>query len=181
MPLVVFDLDGCLVDSRRVVRDAYKWAGVDAPENVLEFEGIDWIVEQLDPASEIVAQDIRRAKAVRYLETIGDAKVLPPYPVACVLKRRGHTCVVLSGAPIGAIHQVQMHHRWTWPFVAGLDGCRTTAKQVALQSMARDLHPNDVPVYVDDQKVRVPKPWRFVHYIGQTEEELMEEITWTSA
>lgn len=180
MSLVAFDLDGVLVDSVQVVRDAYLGAGVEAPENIFALEGVDWITPQLDPDygddNTLVIRDIRRMKNVKYLRDIGKARLLPPYRVARRLRRSGHTCVILSGAPVGAIDQVQRRHGWTWPFVAGMDGLRTSVKQTIMLSLARDLGPQERPVYVDDQEVMVPEPWRLVWYRGQSEDELMEEM-----
>jgi hypothetical protein len=169
IPLVVFDLDGCLIDSAELIRASYRSAGVDPPGNILACEGSDWLLQQVGIRR---VNTVRRAKDAAYQQGLRDRKFawLPPYYAARRL--RLFEPAVLSGAPVGSI-DIVASSQWQWPFTMSKDGLRTPAKMRLLGELASE------GVYVDDQRrfINLPIGWRFVHYHGQGVAQLYQEIT----
>jgi hypothetical protein len=176
MPVAVFDLDGVLIDSKRIVIDAYRDAGVEAPDNILACEGVEWGQ---------VTHHQRTIKNIRYVTRIGTETItwLPPLQVAGILKELGNwMTIVMSGAPHGTL-SVLRKRSVAWPFRYGYDGLKTPDKMRKIASYATVTLPGrscaDVRgVYVDDNDrfISLPGGWRFIHYTGQPAEELLKEI-----
>lgn len=173
---VVFDLDGCLIDTTELIKQSYQAAGVTPPDDVLNHEGHQWLIDQCTRDKKDV-DEVYAAKNAHYLSGIaGDAPVmsLPPWDAAEHLRTQGHHVFILSGAPRGTM--LRLRRRFDsfssgkWPFVISIDGMRTADKVRWL-----DLHVR-AGVYVDDQEVKVPADWRFVRYSGQGVRELLQEI-----
>lgn len=169
---VMFDLDGVLVDTAEVIRRAYVHAGVRPPENILAQEGTNWVARQLKVASD--DPQVTRVRALKhswYLSGLRTAPALPGLTVAGRLRFEGHTVGVLTGAPRGTINVMKSTYPW-WCFDPCDERLRTPAKMKLLAQLA------PAGVYVDDQDrlVDLPPGWRFVHYVGQTEDELHEEV-----
>jgi hypothetical protein len=182
--LVAFDLDGVLIDSSQLVRDAYAHVGLRAPVDVLTCENVDWITPQLACAPEERAATrikLHDGKDEYYVARVAQARKLPPWYAACRLARRGHICIILTAAPRGTITALR-HYRHMWPFTCAREGVRTLVKMTLLENLqpVRRMIGSGLPAaYVDDQPERYPVPagWRFVRYQDQSEEELMKEIT----
>lgn len=173
---VVFDLDGCLIDTTELIKQSYQAAGVTPPDDVLNHEGHQWLID-LCARDKLDVEKVHAAKNEHYLAGIAGEyfiKSLPPWDVAEHLRTQGHHVFILSGAPRGTM--LRLRHRFEsftndkWPFVVSIDGMRTADKIRWL-----DLHPR-AGVYVDDQDVKVPDDWRFVRYAGQEVSELLQEI-----
>jgi hypothetical protein len=166
MPVAVFDLDGVLIDSKRIVIDAYRDAGVEAPENILACEGVEWGQ---------VTQHQRAIKNVCYVNRIGAEMItwLPPLQVAGILKELSNwMTVVMSGAPSGTL-SVLRKRSTAWPFRYGYDGLKTPDK---MRKIAGYVGMRGVYVDDNDRFIDLPDDWRFVHYTGQLAEELLKEI-----
>lgn len=163
---VVFDLDGCLLDSKELIRQAYREAGSDAPEDVLALEGVNW------PGRE----ETRGRKNVAYLKLLHDhpdiASWLPPWSVAKRLYTDGHEVGLLTGAPGGTVAILRSQTPLLWPFRYALDGLSTVYK---MWYLSLDLEGG---IYIDDQArlVDLPAHWKFIHYVGQTADELYAKI-----
>lgn len=168
---VVFDLDGCLIDTRDLIINAYTRAGAPPPANILDYEGIDWLADWQD------REAIRARKNAYYITKIreGDYVTLPPYSTAVRIYKEGGRCDFLTGAPIGtveAFHHAQWQKTWSWPFTEGLDGARTPVKMILLARYS------ETGVYVDDQDrlIDLPPGWKFIHYVGQDSNDLYDQI-----
>ena len=170
----IFDLDGVLIDSEAYVRDAYAQAGVTAPENVLSYEGIQWLTSG-DPV------EIRARKNVAYLNCLRDhtdllARVLPPFSVACTLEDKYDIRTGLyTGAPVGTL-AILKERLPAWPFRVTADGVRTPTKMALITTLYRGL--GQPGVYIDDQArfIELPPGWTFIHYTGQSASELLNEV-----
>lgn len=173
--LVLFDLDGVLVDSQSIVIEAYKRAGVKAPDDVFAREGTHWLQEYFKGDTQR-AGEAHHAKNIAYLDYIGDAPKLPPFDVARDLTFHGHVIGVLTGAPIGTMYRLQ---RWDdqWrSFTINYEGNRFGNKEPRLRALSHML-PAARKVYVDDRtSVQVPDDWHFIHYDGQSAVELNKQI-----
>lgn len=163
---VVFDLDGCLLDSKELIRQAYREAGSDAPEDVLALEGVSW------PGRD----EARERKNAAYLRLLHDqpdiASWLPPWAVAKRLHIGGYDVGLLTGAPSGTVEILRNQTPLLWPFTDALDGLSTPHKMWYLSALTTG------GIYVDDQSrlVSLPEHWKFIHYVGQTAEELYAKI-----
>ena len=173
--LVLFDLDGVLVDSQDTVIRAYETAGVTAPKDVFTQEGTGWLRRYFN-GNDRAADTAHHRKNMAYLDYIGDAPKLPPFDVARDLPAAGHVIGVLTGAPVGVLYRLQ---RWDpqWrSFTINYEGARFGTKEVHLNMLSHML-PQVRKVYVDDQaKVKVPRDWHFIHYTGQSPIELNKQI-----
>jgi phosphoglycolate phosphatase-like HAD superfamily hydrolase len=171
---VVFDLDGCLIDTEGLIRQSYRDAGVEPPDNILAHEGTNWLANRYADQSEYVACLAHKNQA--YLRHLANDPlwILPPYDVAVRLWQGRHDVSLLSGAPVGAINILQNRRLSPcWPFhTLTRAGVRTPDKMKILTTFTRG------GVYVDDQArlVDVPDGWEFIHYRGQTADELYEEL-----
>lgn len=168
---VVFDVDGCLIDSRRLIVEAYGHAGAGAPNDVLAYEGIDWLGALGHTPEQVAAiKAAKNAFYLRYLQRFG-VSTLPPYEVARYLTSEGHTCFAYTGAPPGTIAALRSRLPG-WPFYFAHDGITTPQRMERLRLMYGG------GVYIDDQHrlVDLPDRWNFVHYVGQCTSELYREI-----
>lgn len=164
---VAFDLDGCLIDSRELILRSYRDVCVDPPDDVLAYEGVNWLGDTYT-VDEIVS--IKRRKNARYLRHLtNDAlPLLPALAVANRLSAEGCRCDVFTNAPNGTI-EILKRRLVSWPFLLAVDGISTPARMRLLPQSG---------VYVDDQDrlVNLPDRWCFVRYTTQTETQLYEEI-----
>lgn len=183
---VVFDVDGCLIDSQELIRQSYHEAGITAPENVLAYEGVDWLHNAVFARYGEYVVDVHAVMAARretasihnrknenYLWHLArdELRTLPAYDVAVRLRQDGHHCYAYTGAPVGTLAVLEAR-LFKWPFSNGIDGITTSQRM-------RDLSVTSVTgVYLDDQTrfVDVPAGWRFVHVTDQGADQLYEKI-----
>lgn len=162
--MIVFDLDGCLIDSEEMIRESYREAGAEAPADFLSFGHHDWIGGDRD--------DVHARKNAAYLRRLraGKFRLLPAWGTAGMLKKDGHTVALLTGAPRGVIMALMLQMTG-WPFTETCSGATPAVKEVWLADRSGG-------VYVDDQEhVTMPDGWRFVHYTGQDADQLYEQVT----
>lgn len=172
--IVLFDLDGVLFDTEQLVRDAYREVGVVPPANLFACEGDTWLTEQVGPRADGIREeknDVLQERLSRDLELHTKLR-LPPLATAAYLRTEGHTTGVLTAQPMST---VVMLMRWqTWPFTITHGGMRTPEKM----RFIRRAFNLQFGVYIDDQDrfIDLPPTWRFVRYVGQSTEELFEEV-----
>ncbi len=163
--MIVFDLDGCLIDSRELVRQSYREAGAEAPADFFALGHHDWI-----PCVDREAVHARKDAAYLRHLAADTLEFLPPWQTAEMLHDAGHPVALLSNAPDGAARALAMRVS-AWPFQLWAAGVRPAAKGAWLSHAGTG-------VYVDDQRhVTVPPGWRFVHYVGQSATELYGQVT----
>lgn len=174
--VVVFDLDGCLLDTEELIRAAYRDAGHDPPPGFMALGHHDWI-----PGDNAYRARVHAAKNAAYLNLLAGcpsiaALLLPPWVAAVVLRSEGLPVAVMTGAPAGTIdvirRRVIRRGVLSWPFTAAADGLDPAAKTVWLAALGR------AGTLVDDQLyVTVPAGWRVIRYTAQTALELCRLVT----
>lgn len=174
--IVIFDLDGVIIDSASVVRMAYERAGANPPNNILGQEGTGWLEDQLGPefAPKVYA---RKNEIYRELIQRGQAPLLSGFYTAQKLMTQGYYVMLLTGAPTGTIDAMK---RWvgvhSWPFDGAWDNTRTPEKMILMRKLALS---GKTGVYIDDQDrfIDTPVSWKFIHYTQQNAETLYKDIT----
>jgi phosphoglycolate phosphatase-like HAD superfamily hydrolase len=163
--VIIFDLDGCLINSEPVIRAAYRDAGVEPPEDFMSRTGHDeWLT---GPDREKV-HSVKNASYLSRLAT-GGLNLLPPFRVAMMFKEIGREVAILTGAPEGTVDVVKANAPY-WPFKFAWDNCHPTRKGQFLAE-----YPSGT--YIDDQRhVDIPAGWKFVHYTGQSAYALYDEV-----
>jgi hypothetical protein len=164
---VVFDLDGVLLDSERLVFRAYERAGVMPPQDILAQEGVDWIGDD--------SIEVKQRKNAAYLDILHAERQLvwlPPMVTARGLDALDIRTVVMTGAPVGTLRVLKTRVD-RWPFRYEFDGLPTPSKMNLISKWM-----GVVGVYIDDQEryVNLPDSWSFIHYVGQSEIDLMQEV-----
>lgn len=163
--MIAFDLDGCLIGSRELIRQSYREAGAEPPQDFMTLGHHNWIKTD--------REQVHGRKNVIFLRRLAadPLELLPPWQVAEMLHEAGQAVAVLTGAPEGTL-QVLAKRSATWPFSAGCDALSPSAKTAWLATAAA------TGVFVDDQRyVKVPAGWRFVHYTGQDADELCRQVS----
>jgi len=162
--VIVFDLDGTLIDTTELIRRSYRDAGVEPSPDFMRFPYRKWLTRA-------DADMIHAAKDAAYLGRLASDPLwpLPPWEAAEILHKVGQTVALITGAPDGTI-QVLAKRAPSWPFAmtcAGLSPSKKTAWLAA----------NGTGVYVDDQEyVTMPDGWRLVQYVGQDAQELIRQV-----
>ena len=175
--LVIFDLDGVLIDTAELIKKAYRNAGVEPPDDILAQEYSDWLAD-FGSAEEITR--IRDIKNNYYLNQLvqDNFDYLPPFQTAMMLQSTDDIIIgVLTGAPIGtALGLTYTSGRWDH-FSVIRDGCRTPEKMRILREYGK-LLPHIHKVYVDDQPkpVDFPKDWTFIQYTTDLSNSLYAKI-----
>lgn len=167
---IVFDLDGVLIDSESTVRAAYEYAGVTPPFDVLAYEGVPWIAEQI---GEEFVDEVKKKKNEQYLYLLSQRlHTFPAYATACLLSDEGYHTSTLTGAPDG-IEEILNDMLPIWPF----DSITSSMKTYDKMSMMREAH--DVQfIYIDDNTRNIEElpNMTFVHYAGQDSIKLYDTI-----
>ena len=180
-----FDVDGTLVDTRAAVKSAYAAIGIDMPNAAWGSPWRAWLPGLCGNDVE-KAQLLHKAKTKRYLKALKEnpPTLLSPAHVAMGMISDGLCDVVfVSGADMDAVFLilgdmmgVTLEHH-----VIGYG--MTPDQKGSLLRGIRTLHGGE-GVYVDDDYARGEIAAqhggvRLVHYTGQDEDRLMEEI-WTA-
>lgn len=166
--MIVFDLDGVLIDTQELIRKAYRKAGANPPPDFFSLGHHDWIPEE-------IRYDVHVKKNREYLRRLraGDYRVLPPWDTATMLWEAGigEMVGILSGAPRSTVEALQMSCP-NWPF----DFCRCAYLPEEKTDWLSGVYEGGV--YVDDQSyVTMPEGWRRVLYTGQSPYDLYLEVT----
>lgn len=178
---VVFDLDGCLVNTRDLVERAYLEAGVVMPPEAWGLPWSAWLPHAVGAPGEPV-RAVRRAKSKIYLELLQTESVelLPPWEVMVDAKVGSDADYrIISGAGEDAVQALLRHIDSDMSHVLGWE-LTLERKAEVLNSLPR---PGRRVVYVDDHADVRPllrKDVFLVQYTDQTTEELMEEV-WTQS
>ena len=165
LPVIAFDLDGCLADTRQLIERAYRTAGAEPPEDFFSLGHHDWI----EPDRR---EQVHAAKNAAYLEALAREPVtlLPPWQAAERLRAEGRAVALLTGAPEGTIKVLEKRVP-SWPFLIARSAATPQEKTAWLARMRQGA-------YVDDQQyVTIPDGWRFVHWTGQDAGELYRQVT----
>ena len=150
--MIVFDLDGCLIDSGELIRQSYRDAGASPPAGFLTLGHHDWLADETAHARKNAAY-LRRLAG-------GPLTFLPAWQVAERLRGEGRPVALLTGAPDGTIRVLESRAP-SWPFMFAQAALTPAGKTAWLAGAGHG-------VYVDDQRyVALPGGWRFVHYAGQ--------------
>jgi len=160
--VIVFDLDGCLIDSEEMIRKSYREAGAEPPGNFMSLGHHDWIEEDREA--------VHARKDQFYLRGLRlGVPRREPWHTAEMLLAEGHEVTMLTSAPRGTVAVLEWHVP-SWPFTEAYDGVGRAAKESWLAQRSAG-------VYVDDQEyVTIPEGWRFVHYTGQSAQKLYDEV-----
>lgn len=155
---IVFDFDGVLVDSREVVEESYRRAGVEMPKENWGIPGLAWLPEE-------TRAETYRLKSLWYKALIGAAPELPPAQVARLLNPG-----LLTGAIPEASTRVQrLGINFKWEEY----GHSTESKTRVLRSMAPGIYIDDLPL---GAAIARNAGWEFIRYWGQPAIELWGEI-----
>ena len=172
--MIVFDLDGTLLDTRETIITAYGLAGVTVSDDILERAATGWLENQVGAAT---AETIRAKKNEEYLRMLRTEyrPMLPPMQAAIQLHQAGYGVGIMTGAPTGSLAMFQLQCREQcriWPFDAAIEATATPEKMERLPQL------DDHGVYIDDQDrlINMPDGWHFIHYIGQPPGTLYKEI-----
>lgn len=166
MTLFIFDFDGVLIDSEQLIRESYREAGVEPPENFMSLGHHDWIVPE-------DRERVHARKNCAYLRRIrsGPFSILPPWKTAEMLQEAGQLVTVMTGAPMGTKWSL-VNHDVSWPFTEFWEDRSPTRKAAFLKRCSRAV------VYVDDQEyVKIPPGCKFVKYTDQSAAQLFREVT----
>lgn len=157
----VFDLDGCLIDSRQAVREAYRRAGVEMPPGAWGRPWRDWLIHACED-DEDEARRVHNIKNEIYPEMIRrHARQLPLATYMAALAERGLSCWVITGASHDAAVSALSF--------LGFDDSLLNAWELDVRGKERKLieiaRHFSVGTYFDDQHVHVPTGWALVKVI----------------
>jgi hypothetical protein len=180
--LVIFDLDGVLIDTAELIKTAYRNAGVEPPDDILAQEGTGWLLKACG-GNETFAADVHNTKNRSYLNRLILDKFdyLPPWHTARMLQNDpygdDHIIGVLTGAPIGTMLSLTYTSDEWERFSIQRDGCHTPEKMRVLREYGKVL-PQIHKVYIDDQPkpADFPEDWTFIHYTMDLPNSLYEKI-----
>lgn len=177
--LVMFDLDGVLIDAWGMIRDSYRAAGVEAPPDFRTVDGRVWIKRDYPHMTAEQVAAAHHSKNVHQLRGMLDGRFtpLPPADVANVLRLGGDADVgVLTGAPHGTMNALRRWHMSS-RFFPWYDGVRKPDKRRVLELIGTTVTSSTRKIYVDDQDVPVPPDWHFIRYNGESQSEFYEMLS----
>ena len=169
--IVIFDMDGVILDSEKTLVRIYRALGVDPPENLFDSEGVTWLKEQAGDREE----EIRRSKDMAFYSRIVNLEVgrLSGFEAACKLYEMGHTVGLVTSAAYSAVEALWRTCGSKWPFLFTAAKTRPPRRHELFRLM------REKPVYVDDQPFQSHAAV-CVRYQGQSANNLVEEIRWIS-
>lgn len=164
--MIVFDMDGVLADTKSLVQRAYRAHSVEMPDDAWSLPWRDWLPPLI--GSTIEAAKVHSMKNETYLRLIQAYGVEPLAPAAVahkMLREKSHSVGVLTGASSRATYAVLGALGLLDMIVLG-----TSMTPATKFSTLERFGPRET--YIDDHEMFPPKGWDFLHYTGQTEEEL---------
>lgn len=99
---VIFDLDGCLIDSKKAVCEAYKHVGIEMPEDAWGKPWREWLPKESGSFTKAMNDHLGKNLAYRDMILLY-AKALPPTGFAKWLLDEGVRVSICSGASRDAI------------------------------------------------------------------------------
>jgi phosphoglycolate phosphatase-like HAD superfamily hydrolase len=127
-----FDLDGTLVDTRKVIRDAYTHAGHPPPEDFFGKTFAEWF-----KGDAIEAQRVHSLKQQYYMEHAKEVRPLPLMSLFTALAIGGRAPRIFTGASYNAL-QILAYH---FPIIAQVEWlCSLT-----LEAKIRTMNESNVP------------------------------------
>lgn len=176
--VVVFDIDGVLVDTREIVRRAYAEVGIELPDQLWGSTWRTWLPERCG-GDLLRAQAVHDQKTQSHLDLLSRSRVttLAGAEAARALHSCGWTVKFITS---GTREVVQRTLDSADPslsgFLAGTD-LDSMGKRRALDGISPAGG-----VYVDDNydlgvKVTEGSTWKLVHFRDQAETELIKEIS----
>lgn len=180
---VVFDIDGVIIDSREMVREAYSACGVVMPDDAWGKPWQEWLPKQI--SNKGLARAVHKEKTERYLQMIASERpmTLPGYELARFLMNRGLADVFFL---TGADHRAAALILETLRF-SKMQLLRANATRVQkIAALRKHLHENTHcgrVIYIDDDPAAAydigkKTALETIHYHGQTVEEMVNDI-WT--
>jgi phosphoglycolate phosphatase-like HAD superfamily hydrolase len=163
---VIFDLDGVVIDSRDVIVEAYRRAGVAVPNDILTTPGY----LELNGFSGIQAAHVRVEKDEAYLQLLEIVPMLPGFHAAQLLHQSGVKPSILTGAPHESIDVLARRCGVGWPFAWGVGKLASSHKRNILSLVGP-------AIYIDDQPFDPPHNVTFIRYRDQSAIELFEEVS----
>lgn len=163
-----FDVDGVVADTRPAVREAYRLAGIDQPE---EAWGISWKI-WLPAIAGDHAEAVHQEKQRHYRDLLRDVDAewavrRPGADMAQSLIKAGHGVVFVTSASWESAQAVLQQLRFPRELLIGAE--LSPSERARLLVRVMDEHDDDFShyVYVDDRKegaeVARMAGWRFVH------------------
>lgn len=172
----VFDLDGVLVDTHDIVRQAYAEVGVHMPPTAWGKPWREWLIEEMW-GDEKEAEQVHAAKNKIYIEKLrhSEPPQLPAADVARMLCADDVPVTIITGASFDAAQFIVVNLRLPMEALAG-----TSMSELDKVTYLRMIH-NDSGVYVDDdtnsgRRIAKAADWQYVNPNGKTKDELMNEI-----
>jgi phosphoglycolate phosphatase-like HAD superfamily hydrolase len=173
--LVAFDIDGTLADTRGLVKESYRLAGVDMPDHVWGAPWSSWLYARTESRAQAVSIHARKTEI--YLKLINDRppRKLPAVLVAKALIRDGITVKFLTGASPRAARAILEQCQLTTDGLIGYS-CTSTDKIELL----KDEDPR-FGLYVDDdlragQVVSRGAKYEFLHANHTDARRMMEDV-----
>lgn len=165
--MIVFDLDGVLLDTREIVRRSYLLAGVHMPHDAWGRPWQEWCDEEVhDLKNELYVHEVRHARP------------LPAYWVAHDLGDQGVPVMMLTSASEAAV--TALRAEWELPPLLQAE-CITGTKRSCLIAF-------NASVYVDDNAAlgvcaTAHTPAQLIVFKDQDEETLRREVmeAWTQS
>jgi FMN phosphatase YigB (HAD superfamily) len=179
-PVVVFDVDGVLVDTHELVRKAYAEIGVVIPKGRWGSAWPTWLPDQCGGDLDR-ARDLHDRKTRIHLDLLTSTTVRPlaGAEAADWLATHGWTVRVLTSSTKEVARATLDSIRSGWSSLLAA----TDVDHLGKRRILHDLAPSGV--YVDDnlelgEKITDSSAWRLVHFDGQALPELMTEVeaTW---
>lgn len=173
--MVVFDVDGVLVDSRQAVYESYREAGIEMPDDAWGKPWYQWLPHVTKNPS-----GIHELKNAAYLRRIANLPLLSGADVAQrLVKDKSCKVAFVTGASRSATEGILRRcnlfpHKYTY-----WTSCDFRQKVRALRYF-QSHYWGEPMVYVDDQlvgeSIATQADVKFLHYDGRTADELMEEL-----
>lgn len=181
-PVTVFDVDGVLVDTRAIVRQAYARVGVRLPERLWGSAWRTWLPEQCGGDADR-ARRLHDRKTRVHLDLLaaGTVGTLPGARAARHLAARGWTIRFLTSSTRQVAERTLRAVDPAWGgLLAGTDLDHHGKRRALCELAPRG------GVYVDDNRelgisITEDSEWHLVHFDGQSTEQLVKEIeaSWT--
>jgi phosphoserine phosphatase len=138
----VFDIDGTLADTRPLVKEAYRLAGVEMPDHVWGQPWHAWLYNRTESRAHAVSVHTRKTEAYLKLLATRPPRKLPAVAVAQRLIADGHHVQFITGASSKAARAVLDQCQLSTVRLIGY-GCTATEKIDVLRHYGSGLYVDD--------------------------------------